>query len=160
MNEPFPATARKCMKRDDSAGYLANHMARLFKAMLNRRLAPLGLTTAPLGILLELWSAESNNQRDLVERPDIEQATIANTLARMERDGLVERQPDPSDGRRHILRPSARAQKMKTSATACARETNAAALSCLSGEERKAFVGMMRRVIAAQRKALGDFTIL
>jgi DNA-binding MarR family transcriptional regulator len=38
-------------------------------------------------------------QRELLDRLDIEQATLANTLARMERDGLIVRRPHASDRR-------------------------------------------------------------
>ena len=42
-------------------------------------------------VLLELWAGDGLTQKELVERLDVEQATMANTLARMVRDGLVER---------------------------------------------------------------------
>ena len=94
-----------------SAGFLANHMARLFAAGLQRRVAPLGLAPAQFMVLLELWQDDGLTQRDLVERLDVEQATMANTLARMVRDGLVTRMPHLADRRAQIVRltPHARA---------------------------------------------------
>ncbi len=38
-----------------SAGFLANHMARLFAVALQRRIKPLGLAPAQFMTLLELW---------------------------------------------------------------------------------------------------------
>ncbi|MCE8468244.1 MarR family transcriptional regulator, partial [Rhodovulum sulfidophilum] len=90
--------------KDDSAGYLANHMARLFAAALTRRIAPLGLMPGQFMVLLELWREDGLTQRDLVERLDVEQATIANTLNRMERDGLILREPDAADRRARRVR--------------------------------------------------------
>lgn len=146
------------MKRQDSAGYLANHMARLFKAMLNDQLAPLGLFSASLGILLELWASDGLSQSDLVERLDIEQATVAGTLARMERDGLVRRRTDPADGRRQIVTLTVRAKSLEAAATATAQATNQTALAGLTAAERTTFLVLMRRVIATQRKTLNKVT--
>jgi len=44
--------------------------------------------------LSELWGDDGLTQRELAERLGVEQATMANTLARMERDRLVERRRD------------------------------------------------------------------
>lgn len=85
--------------KDQSAGYLANHMARVFAKGLAARIKPLGLTTGTFPALLELWDTDGLTQKQLVDRLDIEQATMANTLARMERDGLVVRKKDTNDGR-------------------------------------------------------------
>ena len=82
-----------------SAGYLINHIARIFARGLTERIRPLGLTTGTFPALLELWETDGLTQKQLVERLDIEQATMANTLARMERDGLILRKKDLSDGR-------------------------------------------------------------
>jgi len=83
--------------KDDSAGYLANHLARLFARELQLRIKPLGLSTGTFPALLVLWEGDGLTQRELIEHLDIEQPTMANTLARMERDGLIERRKDPAD---------------------------------------------------------------
>ena len=71
-----------------SAGYLANHMARVFAHALAERIRPLGLAPGQFMTLIELWREDGLTQRDLVARLDVEQATMANTLKRMERDGI------------------------------------------------------------------------
>lgn len=75
--------------KTQSAGYLINHIARVFARGLAARIRPLGLTTGTFPALLALWETDGLTQKQLVERLDIEQATMANTLARMERDGLI-----------------------------------------------------------------------
>jgi DNA-binding MarR family transcriptional regulator len=81
--------------RDSSAGYLTNHMARLFAHHLDEKLRPLGLRLGAFPALLHLWETDGLTQKDLVERLGIEQPTMAATLTRMERDGLVTRDKDP-----------------------------------------------------------------
>ena len=130
-----------------SAGYLANHMARLFALGLHVRVRPLGLAPAQFPVLLELWGEDGLTQRQLVERLDVEQATMANTLARMERDGLIRRQPHPTDGRAQSVHLTEAARALLTPATAAARAQNDAALAGLSAEERAQFLALMARVI-------------
>jgi DNA-binding MarR family transcriptional regulator len=139
-------------KKDESAGYLANHMARLFAIALHDRIRPLGLAPAQFMTLLELWNEDGLTQKDLVRRLDVEQATMANTLKRMERDGLIARQENPDDRRARLIRLTPKAKKLQDDATAAATAVNEKALAGFSAEERRAFVAMMARAIAA----LGD----
>ncbi|ARE39353.1 transcriptional regulator [Rhodovulum sp. P5] len=138
--------------KDASAGFLANHMARLFEKGLARRIAPLGLAPAQFMVLLELWREEGLTQRDLVSRLDVEQATMANTLARMERDGLITRTGDEKDRRirRVFLTDTARA--MEAPATAAAAAQNAEAMAALSPNEQAALMALMTRVIDRMKR--------
>ncbi len=138
--------------KDRSAGYLANHMARLFARGLTARIRPLGLTTGTFPALLELWEKDGLTQKELVARLDIEQATMANTLARMERDGLVTRQKDPTDGRVQRVWLTKRAQGLRSSALSAAMAENHDALSILTADEQAMLVELMRKVIDARKQ--------
>ena len=138
--------------KDDSAGYLANHMARLFERGLAARIRPLGLTTGTFPALLELWENDGLTQKQLVERLDIEQATMANTLSRMERDGLIRREKDPGDGRVQRIRLTERARALRDPAIAAATAENEDALRALSDEESAEFISLMQKIIAARKR--------
>ncbi|MGC1503813.1 MAG: MarR family transcriptional regulator [Sulfitobacter sp.] len=137
--------------KDQSAGYLANHMARLFARGLTARIRPLGLTTGTFPALLELWEADGLTQKQLVERLDIEQATMANTLARMERDGLIRREKDENDGRVQRVWLTDRARELRDPATEAAMAENTEALASLSDEERRQFIKVMQKIIVASK---------
>ena len=134
--------------KDQSAGYLANHMARLFARGLTTRIKPLGLATGTFPALLELWEKDGLTQKELVLRLDIEQATMANTLARMERDGLIVRKKDISDGRVQRVWLTDCARDLRGPAIEAARAENAAALSGLSEDEQRQLIALMQKVIA------------
>nr|WP_272209934.1 MarR family transcriptional regulator [Marinicella sp. W31]MDC2875780.1 MarR family transcriptional regulator [Marinicella sp. W31] len=138
--------------KDSSAGYLANHLARLFERGLAGRIRPLGLTTGTFPALLELWEHDGLTQKQLVERLDIEQATMANTLSRMERDGLVKREKDPEDGRVQRIKLTEHARALRDPAIAAATAENEDALFNLSDEESAQFVGLMQKIIAARKQ--------
>ncbi|WP_316860504.1 MarR family transcriptional regulator [uncultured Cohaesibacter sp.] len=141
--------------RNESAGYLINHMARLFSRGLTERIKALGLTVGTFPALLELWETEGLTQKQLVERLGIEQATMANTLMRMERDGLILRKADSSDGRVQRVWLTDRARSLRDPAIAAAIEENASKLVGLSKEEQQQFIALMQRVIETnENKAL------
>jgi DNA-binding MarR family transcriptional regulator len=134
-----------------SAGYLANHMARLFAHGLHRRIQPLGLAPAQFMTLVELWGEDGLTQKQLIERLDVEQATMANTLRRMERDGLIIRRPHPDDGRAHQTWLTPHARALQQAATAAAQAQNDHALSDLSENEKALFLSLMRRVVQTMK---------
>jgi DNA-binding MarR family transcriptional regulator len=135
-----------------SAGFLANHMARLFAKGLQQNIKPLGLAPAQFMTLLALWEKDGLTQRELVERLDVEQATMANTLTRMERDGLIQRRAHPEDGRSQSIHLTPKAVALREPATAAARSVNAVALEPLNEAERQAFLDLTRRVIDALKQ--------
>lgn len=133
--------------KNQSAGYLINHVARIFARGLTARIKPLGLMTGTFPTLLELWETDGLTQKQLVERLDIEQATIANTLARMERDGLILRAKDASDGRMQRVWLTERARGLRGPAIAAAIAENATELAGLSADERAQFIALMQKII-------------
>ncbi|CAN7241920.1 MarR family winged helix-turn-helix transcriptional regulator [Aminobacter sp. LjRoot7] len=139
-------------QKERSAGYLANQMARLFAKGLHERIRPLELAPAQFMTLLALWDEDGLAQSELVRRLDVEQATMANTLTRMERDGLIERRANPDDGRSQAIHLTPRAKALRDPATTAARAQNEAALADFSQEERETFLALMRRAIAAMHK--------
>ncbi|MBM1813818.1 MarR family winged helix-turn-helix transcriptional regulator [Pseudosulfitobacter pseudonitzschiae] len=143
--------------KDQSAGYLANHMARVFAKGLAARIKPLGLTTGTFPALLELWDTDGLTQKQLVDRLDIEQATMANTLARMERDGLVVRKKDTNDGRVQRIWLTDRARALRGPAISAAQDENAVRLAGLTQDEKRQFVALMHKVLKTKSlKEPGD----
>lgn len=130
-----------------SAGFLVNQTARLFAQALAEALKPLDLAPAQFMTLLELWREQGLTQKELVLRLDVEQATMASTLNRMERDGLILRRPDPDDNRAQRIFPTSRAVSLKEPAIASAKAVNAIALQDLSDAEKDILLSLLPRVI-------------
>lgn len=143
--------AGMAFEKSRSAGFLANHMARLFAAGLARRIRPLGLAPAQFMVLLELWEEDGLTQAELVRRLDVEQATMANTLARMERDRLITRSPGISDARTRLVCLTEKARVLRTPAIRAATAQNEAALSTLGEAERQVLISLMTRVVSAMK---------
>ncbi len=135
------------MRRDSltSIGYLTNLAGRLLVRALERRL---GSAAGPMPVFLALVDGKALAQKDLARLAAVEQPTMANTLARMERDGLVIGAPDPADRRSTLLRLTRIGQQRAESALAAAGAVNVLALSALEPAERATFIDMLQRVIA------------
>ena len=91
--------------------------------------------------------AEGLTQSELSRRVRIEQPTMAVTLKRMERDGLVERVPDPSDRRQALVLLTERARRLEGDLTDAAQAINAEAVDGLSAAEIRAFMRTLDRLI-------------
>ncbi|WP_109577532.1 MarR family transcriptional regulator [Aminobacter sp. AP02] len=139
-------------QKERSPGFLANQMARLFAKGLQQRIRPLGLAPAQFMTLLALWDEDGQTQSELVRRLDVEQATMANTLTRMERDGLIERRTRLDDGRSQSIHMTPKAIALRDPATQAARAQNETALADFTEQERQVFVELMRRAIAAMHR--------
>lgn len=138
---------------NQSAGYLINHLARLFAGELQARIKPLGLSTGVFPVMVQLWQRDGLSQRELVSRVGVEQATMANTLARMARDGLVVARPDDHDARMRRVWLTEEGRTLRDPAIEAANGLNAALLRALSDEERAVFLALVRKLIAANREA-------
>lgn len=140
---------------EPSLGEIVNRAARLLRRLADARLGRFGLSSGYLPIMTALMKDESLAQKALVARAGIEQPTMVNTLARMERDGIIERRPDPADGRSALfsLTPRMKAQvpEIRAAIKALGNEAGAG----LTSEERaamdRALLNLSRTIEAALR---------
>ncbi len=137
----------------NSAGYLVNNLARLLVEVLRKRIAPLGIVPGQFPALLALWEKDGLTQKELLAMLDIEQATLANTLTRMERDGLIIRKEHPADARARTIHLTEQGRSIRDAAYQTAMHINQDILADLSEEETQAFLDYMRRVIRKVKDA-------
>ncbi|ODT80008.1 MAG: hypothetical protein ABS76_17595 [Pelagibacterium sp. SCN 64-44] len=135
------------LRPETSAGYMTNLAGRLFARAIEKRLAPLGLAPAHMPVLLGL-EAGPQPQKVLAERAKVEQPTMTATLNRMERDGLVQRLPNPDDGRSSLVALTEKAREKLAGVAAAGRDINLLALRNLSREDRARYFALLRHVIA------------
>ena len=135
------------LPRRSSLGYQINHLARLMAQALRMRIAPFGVVPGQFAQLLALYEQDGLSQRELCERVRIEQPTMANTLQRMERDGLIRRLPDPADGRRAAVMLTGRARDLEDDLVGAARSINSEATRNIGDDELATFMKVLSRII-------------
>jgi DNA-binding MarR family transcriptional regulator len=138
---------RMAFDLNQSATYLSSLIARGFARSFQSRAASLGFSPGQFPILVALWNEDGLTQRALVDRLDIEQATMANTLTRMERDGLIERRPHPTDKRAQMLFLTPAAKAMQQEAEAAARAAEDAMFGGFRRFERELVLEYMRWLV-------------
>jgi MarR family transcriptional regulator for hemolysin len=91
-------------------GVWLGQIARLWRAEIDRRLSPFGLTEARWLILLHLAKLEPPiTQRELAEVVGVQGPTLVRTLDWLEAEGLIERRSLPADRRAKSVHLTAKA---------------------------------------------------
>ena len=86
--------------------YAVFRVARLHKALAGRLLRDAGLRPGQELVLMTLWRNGPQRQVDLVQTLDSDAPTMARSIARLAKAGLVRREPSPTDGRVVIVHPT------------------------------------------------------
>ena len=138
--------------RSHSATYLAGQLAKGFARWLQKRATALGFSPGQFPVLLELWHGDGLTQKQLLDRLEVEQATLANTLARMERDGLIRREPHPKDRRAQIILLTELGRDLERRAIDAAADADADLFEGFRLFERELMMEYMRMALENARK--------
>lgn len=128
-------------------GHLISLAARGFARLSEARLKPLGFGVGQLPVLVALQSGVASNQRDLARFAKVEQPPMAQMLSRMERDGVIERTPDPADGRSSQITLTDAARNRMPEAIETLFQGNREALHGFTSAEAEQLVDMLSRLL-------------
>jgi len=126
---------------------MINWAARLFAREMDEALRPFGLMSGQLPVIFALADGDPQPQHELVRLAAVEQSTMAKTLTRMERDGLIQRTPDPNDRRSALISLSSEAVDRLPDISAAVAAINAKSHMHLTVESSELLLNLLRRVI-------------
>lgn len=129
-------------------GHYFSRIARGLTRVGDARLRELGVATAQLPVLTALKDGAQLSQTELARWAKVEQPTMAQMLSRMERDGLIKRQPDPNDKRSSLISLTEKAHDALPAGRAVLRQGNVDMTKGLSTEEVATLVALLRRVLS------------
>jgi DNA-binding MarR family transcriptional regulator len=129
-------------------GHLISLAGRGFARLSESRLKRFGFGVGQLPVLVALQNGNASSQRDLARFAKVEQPPMAQMLARMERDGLIQRTPDPADGRSSRIALTEAAQARMPEAIATLFQGNREALDSFTNAEAEQLVALLIRLIA------------
>lgn len=109
----------------DSLGYLLKHAHLQLSEQADKALAPLGIDTKELGILVVIAGPEPLSQQQVAQRLGVDRTTMVAMLDALEGKGIVSRHPHADDRRRNVVE-----------LTAAGRGTFASAITARDGAER------------------------
>jgi DNA-binding MarR family transcriptional regulator len=133
-------------------------LARCHQALeaLNRaQLKGTGLTLAQFDIIATLGNTEGMNFKTLGEKTLITKGTLTGVVDRMERDGLVQRQPGEPDRRVCNVKLTRAGEQLFDKLFPAVVDTTAQAMRGFSATELKRIESDLARLCAA----MGDFTL-
>jgi DNA-binding MarR family transcriptional regulator len=144
---PRAASASAPCAPEDLVGFWINRASRTLLRVLDARLRPFGFAMSHFPVLRALAEDGALPQKELARRARVEQPTMAEALTRMERDGLIQRAPNPADKRGTLasLTRTARARLPKATATLAACEHDA--LAGFTAAERAQLTQLLQRVV-------------
>jgi len=127
-------------------GYQIALLNRLYDRRLQDALGDLGVAPGQFAPLVMLFEQDGLTQAELCRRINVEQPTMANTLDRMERDGLIRRQPDPEDRRRATVHLTDRANDIRNAVMDRARQVSGLAVHRFTIAEQEQLFAMLARM--------------
>ncbi len=137
-------------------GHLISLAARAFARLSEARLKPLGFGVGYLPVLVALKNGVAKTQRDLARFARMEQPSMAQMLARMERDGLILRTPDPADGRSSLVSLTTLAEARLPDACTVLLHGNREALDGFNRKETAQLIDLLTRLTANLDRILED----
>jgi len=130
------------------ASKLISQAARALARLSDARLKGLGLAIGQLPVFVALKEGAQLSQKELARIAGVEQPSMAQLLARMERDGLIHREPDPADGRSSLISLSESATALLAPAREILFQGNREALAGFEQAEIDQLISLLGRVIA------------
>ncbi|WP_430391659.1 MarR family winged helix-turn-helix transcriptional regulator [Dyella sp. 20L07] len=126
---------------------IINRLARLLSKRADEELAAMGLTASQLPVLASLKEGAKLTQRELADLTAVAQPSMAQLLARMERDGLVQRTPSTTDGRISLISLTPRANRMLDPGRLALRRINDEICSVLTQDERDLLTTVLQKLV-------------
>ncbi len=146
---------RQPVDEEPNALRAVGHAYRTFCRIVDPQLRKLGFATSQLPVLAALKHGKRLAQAELARIARVEQSSMAQLLNRMERDGLIERLPDPADKRSRLIALTASAARRMPKGKAIMDATVDVALAGFSKIEVRQLGDLMQRVLDNLERAEG-----
>ncbi len=87
------------MSQDTDLFFLLHDVARLIRVAADKRARVDGMTRAQWALLIQLFRNPGLSQKEIADLLEVEPISVGRLVDRLERNGLIERRPDPADRR-------------------------------------------------------------
>lgn len=136
---------------DQSLGFNLDRAAVLVRRELIRALEPEGLQPEQWQILIVLADAKELSQQQLADVLLGDKHAMSRMLARMQRDGWIQRRPSPDDSRSQRVRLTRKAQERLAPMMATVRARFRTRLAPLAAPDRERLLALLRQLTTILR---------
>ncbi|WP_328914701.1 MULTISPECIES: MarR family winged helix-turn-helix transcriptional regulator [unclassified Streptomyces] len=135
---PSPATTT-------DVSFLLQHTAYVLTTRMTVALAEIGMSPRAHCVLAHALQAE-RTQAQLAELSDLDKTTMVVTVDQLERAGLAERVPSPTDRRARIIKATPKGEEIAARGQEIVDRVHGDVLDALPAQERDAFVSALNRL--------------
>ncbi len=143
---------------EESVGYWVCTTSHAMRRALDAELAREKITLRQFEVLAWIALQGDPSQVELAERLGIEAPTLAGVLARMERDGWLERTSCPTDRRKKRIRATGKAEAVWNRMVECCRRVRGQATQGISQDDLKQFQSICASIRANLGSAVESLT--
>jgi DNA-binding MarR family transcriptional regulator len=129
----------------NTPSFLIKQLAKELTRLAEAELRPLGVGIGSLPVLAALKSGAALTQADLARLLRVEQPSMAQTLARLERDGLIRRRSHPSNRRIQLIELTATGREALPRSKAILLKGNERVLAGFTADEAGLFLSLLKR---------------
>jgi DNA-binding MarR family transcriptional regulator len=140
-------TLPKGVREESPIAYMFVLLAKRLRLEFESRLAPLGIHAGQDRLLQELWHEDGITQRQLIERLSVEPPTVTGIVQRLEREGLVSREPDPDNRRVQRVYLTTAGRRLEDPVREVWREVEEGFLGDLSDSEREQLLRLLTKLV-------------
>lgn len=133
-------------RADERLGHLLIQVSKLLRDRVHTRMEGIGLSRGQGFILFRLGHEGGLPQTELARQTMVRPATLTEALQRMESAGLVERRPDPADGRVSRVFLTPRGREARAQAEAVWHEVESELCAILSVGDRAQLVTLLGKL--------------
>ena len=131
---------------EESIGYMVRNAHRAYDRVLGGALSAHRILTGQWSLLRVLWHEDGLSQIEVAKRMKVERASLTIMLTTVEKAGLILREADPQDGRKHLIRLTPKGRALEGVLVPIGMAVNGVALSGLSAQEVATLRALLQRV--------------
>ncbi|MGI5128632.1 MarR family winged helix-turn-helix transcriptional regulator [Pseudonocardia sp. CA-107938] len=132
--------------RPTGAAFLLAQVGALGDRLFAERIAPLGLSSSQSGLLRAIAGEPGRSQNELAAELGVRPSRLVVLVDELEDAGLVQRDRDPDDRRRHVLQLTPRGRATWFRLVGSAAEHEATLCAALTVDERHELAELLRRI--------------
>ena len=136
-----------CLKTDYPVSFAIFALARTHRAKAASMLADIGLFPGQEILLMQLAEKDGKPQKSLCESIGLDHSTVAKSVARLERDGLIERRKCPEDGRISQVHLTAKGRETTDAISRVWAELERLTIKDLSPAEQQALMTAAKKIV-------------
>lgn len=143
----------------DARKHICFNLGRVMRRVYDhyeKRLSPFGLTPPQYFAFNALWMGDNITIGELGDRVSLDSSTLTGIIDRMERDGYVERKPNPDDRRSALVFLTGKAKKLGPRILEFADELDTTLRQPFSKKDMATFEQVLRTLGEATTQTQGE----